>query len=83
MLDYLIRHKPVVQRWSTLCGAHFGLVAAEHKFLYICLHTGHICFVEVYDGLAIEGTNVCAASRTTCSIARINSRGRPKEFKML
>jgi len=31
MLDYLSRHKAVVQRRSILCGAHSGLVAAEHK----------------------------------------------------
>ena len=31
MLDYLSRPKAVVQRRSILCGAHSGLVAAEHK----------------------------------------------------
>ena len=31
MLDYLSRHKAAVQSSSILCGAHGGLVAAEHK----------------------------------------------------
>jgi len=37
MLDYLSRHKAVVHSWSILCGAHSGLVAAEHKTWWLYL----------------------------------------------